>query len=175
MRDIEYSPTNLDRFLRSKKSIIARKQTRMSSVLSDDEELAVRALMNYDPSRDDDEATSLIKELSQENRIKIYESDFGFIIDYFIESLDVTSVDLETFIFDYVSKKRLNRSKGILRDLIYKGKKGVANTVTEILHDMDDETFLYWFTEISSVMEDSGYMVLNDPDGMGHVIVLDMR
>ena len=76
MRDIEYSPTNLDRFLRSKKSIIARKQTRMSSVLSDDEELAVRALMNYDPSRDDDEATSLIKELSQENRIKIYESDF---------------------------------------------------------------------------------------------------
>ena len=88
---------------------------------------------------------------------------FGFIIDYFIESLDVTSDDLETFIFDYVSKNRLNRSKGILRDLIYKGKKG------------DDETFLYWFTEISSVMEDSGYMVLNDPDGMGHVIVLDMR
>ena len=64
--------------------------------------LAIRAVMDYGPERNDRETVSLIKELKQKNRIKIYESDFDFITDYFIDSIEdsveVGSYDLATFI-----------------------------------------------------------------------------
>ena len=142
--------------------------------------LAIRAVMDYGPERNDRETVSLIKELKQKNRIKIYESDFDFITDYFIDSIEdsveVGSYDLATFIIEFISSSNSNDeiNRDIVMNLIRRNKS-ISGIIHQILDNLDDMAFQYWFDEVSSVMYDSGYWILKDPDGMGHVIVLDMR
>ena len=99
-----------------------------------------------------------------------------FIIDYFIDSVEVGSYDLATFIVEFISSSNSNDeiNRDILMSLIRRNKS-ISSIIHLILDNLDDMDFQYWFDKVSSAMYDSGYWILNDPDGMGHVIVLNMR
>ena len=91
--------------------------------------------MDYGPERNERETVSLIKELKQKNRIKIYESDFDFITDYFIDSIEdsveVGSYDLATFIIEFISSSNSNDeiNRDIVMNLIRRNK-----SISGIIH-----------------------------------------
>ena len=144
MRNKEFSTRDIDRLIQNKK-IIAQKVNNGGGFIRWYEISNTRCYGLY-PERDERETVSLIKKLKQENRIKIYESNFDFITDYFIESVEVDGQDLAIFIIEFISSSNSNNeiSQDILMGLISRNKS-VSSIIHQILDDLDDMDFQYWF------------------------------